>query len=434
MAAGGTFLTYNKVLPGAYINFISKARALGTMGERGTAAFLWKTDWGNSGEIITIESGDFEKDSLEIFGYSYDDDKVMNIREVFKGADTIKIMPAGTVNKASASLGTSLIEAKCAGSRGNRIMVKSEENVDGGWTVSTYMEDVLFDEQSVSTAEELEDNSLICFKTRGELTASAGIYLEGGTDAEISGKDYSDFIDKIEAEDFTTVIYDGSDDVTKGLFASFTKRMRDEEGVKITCVLSDYTKADYEGVISVKNTVDGDNPCAIVYWVGGKNAGAEVNESLTNSLYDGEYSINADFKKSELKSLIQDGQFVIYKDRDDYRVLKDINSFTSFETNKNSDFSNNQIVRVLDSVANDTAKIFNTYYLGKAQNDELGRSVFKAELIKYHEELQAIGAITNFTSEDIEVSKGTEKGDVIVKEYIEPVAAMDKLYMSCIVE
>ncbi len=434
MAAGGTFLTHNKVLPGAYINFISKARALGTMGERGTAAFAWISDWGDKSKILTIESGDFEKNCLEIFGCSYDSDKVKNIREVFVGANTIKILMLGPDKKASAVKDEFTIEAKYGGSRGNSIVITSEALVDGGFLVSTIVDGMVADEQTVSKFDELKENAFVVFKGSGDMFETAALKLEGGSDKDITGNEYSDFIEKIEAEDFTTIIYDGSNETTKGLFASFTKRMRDEEGYKITCVLHDYTKADFEGIISVKNTVEGDNPNSLVYWVGGRNAGAEVNESLTNFLYDGEYNIEAEFKKSELKGLIQQGQFVLYKERDDVRVLKDINSFVSFESEKNSDFSNNQIIRVLDSVANDTARIFNTYYLGKTQNHELGRSIFKAELVKYHEDLQAIGAITNFDADDIEVSKGTEKGDVVVKEYIEPVAAMDKLYMSCIVE
>src|SRR5699024_4979842 len=103
----------------------------------------------------------------------------------------------------------------------------------------------------------------------------------------------SSFLDKIEAEDFTTLVYAGEDDITKALFDSFTKRLRDDEGVKITTVLYDYTKADFEGVISVKN-----NP-ELVYWVAGQSAGANANESLTNRKYDGEYGINTKFKKRE---------------------------------------------------------------------------------------------------------------------------------------
>lgn len=435
MAGGGTFLTHNKVLPGAYINFISKARALGTMGERGTVAFAFKGSWGDDSKILTIENGDFEKNCLEIFGCAYDDDRVKNIREVFKGATTAKILMLGGDKKASATIDSYKAEAIKGGSLGNNIVIKSEEIVGGGYLVSTIIDGNVVDEQSVTKFDELTENAFVRFSGSGEsMFVTAGARLEGGSDKALTGNDYSKFIEKIEAEDFTTLIYDGSDETTKGLFASFTKRMRDEEGYKITCILHNYPKADFEGVISVKNTVVGENENSLVYWIGGKNAGAEVNESLTNALYDGEYEINAGFKKSELKGFINDGQFTLYKEKDDYRVLKDINSFTSFESEKNSDFSNNQIVRVLDSIANDTARIFNTYYLGKTQNNELGRSVFKAELVKYHEELQAIGAITNFEAGDIEVSKGTEKGDVVVKEYVEPVAAMDKLYMSCIVE
>ena len=40
-----------------------------------------------------------------------------------------------------------------------------------------------------------------------------------------------------------------------------------------------------------------------------------------------------------------------------------------------------------------------------------------------------IEAIENFTAEDITVEKGTEKQDVVVYESVQPVDAMEKLYM-----
>lgn len=85
-------------------------------------------------------------------------------------------------------------------------------------------------------------------------------------------------------------------------------------------------------------------------------------------------------------------------------------------------------------MGNDIARIFNTYYLGKEINDNTGRNLFKAELISYFRNLQAIRALDNFNSDNVVVTKGTEKGDVIVEVLIEPVAAMDKLYMKCIIE
>ena len=55
---GGSFTSANKVLPGAYINFVSKARALGSLGTRGTVALGLELGWGPS-EVITIEAEEF---------------------------------------------------------------------------------------------------------------------------------------------------------------------------------------------------------------------------------------------------------------------------------------------------------------------------------------------------------------------------------------
>lgn len=438
-AGGGTFTTYNKVLPGSYINFVSAARALGTLGERGIVAMPFISSWGDGSNIVTIEAEDFQTDCLKILGYSYTDDEMINLREVFKGAKTVKLLRLGEGEKASAAVGGLKATALYGGKRGNDIRIVVENDVDNEdvFVVTTLIGDDMIevDSQSVKSADELVANSFVVFSSveTGELTATAGTVLVGGADKTVMGNDYSIFLDKIEAEDFTTVLYAGSDEVTKGLFSEFTKRLRDDEGYKITCVLHNYTKADFEGVISVKNVI-GDGGTEMVYWTAGKTAGAEVNESLTNALYDGEYLPNAAYKSSELKAAIGNGEFVFYGDKDEIRVLKDINTFTSITANKNSDFTNNQVIRVLDAIANDTARIFNTYYLGKVQNNDIGRDIFKSELINYHNTLQGIQAITNFDSEDITVSKGTEKGDVIVTEYVEPVAAMEKLYMTCIVE
>ena len=134
-------------------------------------------------------------------------------------------------------------------------------------------------------------------------------------------------------------------------------------------------------------------------------------------------------KKSEYIKGIQAGQFLFYEEEGKLRVLRDINSFTSFETAKNSDFSSNRVVRVLDSIANDVANIFSKYYLGKQNNNANGRNLLKAEIMAYHEQLMKIEAIENFTAEDITVEKGVEKQDVVVYESVQPVDAMEKLYM-----
>ena len=126
---------------------------------------------------------------------------------------------------------------------------------------------------------------------------------------------------------------------------------------------------------------------------------------------------------------IQAGKFLFYDDGGEIRVLRDINCFISFESNKNSDFSSNRVVRVLDSIANDVARIFSQYYLGKRSNNADGRNLLKAEIIAYHEQLLQLEAIENFTAEDITVQQGVEKQDVVVYESVQPTDAMEKLYM-----
>ena len=63
---GGTFLVQNKILPGAYINFISVANANATLSDRGIATIPLEMNWGAENEVITVELADFQKNSQKI--------------------------------------------------------------------------------------------------------------------------------------------------------------------------------------------------------------------------------------------------------------------------------------------------------------------------------------------------------------------------------
>lgn len=425
---GGTFVTPNKVLPGSYINFASVARAMGSMGERGTVAMAIELDWGATGRIITIDSTELQTEALELLGHNYIDDELKPLRDASKGAREIKLyrLNGQGAKKAEVSIEGLKVIAKYPGKRGNDIKISVQKNIDNEneFEVITYFDNIERDIQVVSKIEELKSNGFAEFtKVEGELRETAGISLAGGENGEVTGESYATFLDLIERESFNTICYAGEDGVTKSLFDAFTKRLRDEDGYKITCVLYDYAKADFEGVISVKN-----NP-ELVYWYAGQTAGANFNESLTNKAYDGEYEIDTKFKKREFIDFIEEGHAVLYQDGDDVRVLKDINTFISFEPYKNKDFSDNRVMRVLDQIANDTAIIFNKFYLGKADNDATGRDLFKNELVSHREQLQQLRAIQNFDYDNIQISKGKEKGDVMVNEMVEPTGSMEKLYM-----
>ena len=81
---GGTWLVQNKVLPGTYINFVSKERAELVFSDRGYAAIGVELDWGIDEEIFKVENGDFIENSTKYFGHSYDSDKLKVIIDLFK--------------------------------------------------------------------------------------------------------------------------------------------------------------------------------------------------------------------------------------------------------------------------------------------------------------------------------------------------------------
>ncbi|PXV85091.1 tail sheath protein [Lachnotalea glycerini] len=430
MLGGGTFTTQNKVLPGAYINFVSVARASATLSDRGICAIPMELNWGMDGEVFTVENSDFEKNSLKILGYSYDADEVLNIREVFKHARTLHVYRLNSGEKATNTYAT----AKYSGTRGNDIKIVIQANADdeNQFDVITYLGASKVDTQTVSVSNELVANDYIMFKTGATLEATAGIALSGGTNlATLTGTQYQDALDKLESYSFNTLGCVSTTDTIKALFVAYTKRMRDEAGVKFQTVIYNYG-ADYEGVINVKNKITeaGMPEQNIVYWTVGAQAGCAVNKSNTNITYDGEYTVDVNYKQSELEAAILAGEFVFHKVGVEVRVLEDINSFVTFVSDKNSDFSLNQVIRILDQIGNDIAVLFNTRYLGKIQNNEAGRVSFWNDMVVYNKELETLNAIEGFESTDVTVKAGNDKRSVVVTNAVQPVAAMEKLYMT----
>ena len=70
-------------------------------------------------------------------------------------------------------------------------------------------------------------------------------------------------------------------------------------------------------------------------------------------------------------------------------------------------------------------------YIGKVDNSEQGRNLFKKEVLQYFETMQNINAIQNFDPDsDVIVEQGDELDQVICDCYIQPVDSMEKLYSS----
>ena len=259
----------------------------------------------------------------------------------------------------------------------------------------------------------------------------------GGTNGTVNGAAHTAALNGFEVESFNVIGYPGDDDTIKALYATFVKRLRDDEGKKIVGVLYDY-KGNNIGLINVKNgvvltdgtTVTGDKAVA---WVAGASAGAEINESLTNTAYDDAVDVDIKYTKSQFEAAIQAGEFVFYADYGTARVLTDINSLTDFGGGMTEDWTSNRVIRVLDGWANDVARIFGDSYIGKVTNSDTGRQLFKADLVSLALQYQDIDAISDFVSEDITIAQGVGKRDVAVDSALKPNDSMEKLYMTVVV-
>ena len=435
---GGTYLVQNKLLPGAYINFVSASRASATLADRGTATFPLSLDWGPEGEVFTVENADFQRNSLKIFGHAYTDDAMRPLREIFANAQTVHLF---RLNTGGTKASCKYADAKYPGTVGNSLKIVIAKNEafetteNEVYDVSTYIGATQVDiQKAVKAVSDLEPNDYVVWKGSEALAVSAGITLTGGTDGTVQDAAYQTYLDKIESYSFNAMGCDTTDETVKGLFTNFVKRLRDEQGVKFQTVLFRNPKADYEGVISVKNGLVGaDTDPSMVYWTTGAEAACAVNKSLTNMTYTGEYSPDVDYTQTQLENAISAGEFMFHRVGDEVRVLTDINTFVSVTDEKSADFSGNQVIRVLDQIANDIASIFNTKYLGKVQNDAAGRVSLWQDIVSHHNQLQSIRAIENFDSEQVTVVQGDSRKAVAVDDRVQPVSAMEQLYMRVIV-
>ena len=436
---GGTWLVQNKVLPGSYINFSSVAKASATLSDRGYAAAPFVLSWGPENEVFAVTSGEFQKNSKAIFGYSYDHPKMLALREIFLHATTVYCYRLGLgAKKAACALAT----AKYPGVRGNDLSIVIAVNVDDpdAFDVGTYLDGIQVDLQTVTKAEDLTGNDYVDFKKDLTLEATAGAPLTGGEDvANITGDSHQAFLDKIEAYAFNAMCCPAAEPIIVKLYAAYCQRVRDEVGAKFQLIAWKPSTVDYEGVIGVWNSathpsMDVDEH-AVVYWATGAHAGVAVNKSLTNAKYDGELTLDTDYKQAELTAALKAGKFMFHNVNGLTRVLEDINTLLTLSDTKGEVFQSNQTMRVCDQIANDVAVLFNERYLGTVPNDASGRSALWGDITHYIKQLEDIRAVENFDPDTVSCEQGDKKKAVLVTvNGLNIINAMAQLYMSVIIQ
>lgn len=338
----GTWTSQNKILPGAYINFLTNAPLAITPGDRGIVALLQEMSVGTAGEIYTVTA--LENNYPE--GITNADKFLVN--EALKGAQTVLVYNLGAAHTAS---------------------------------------------------------------------------------------DVTDALDSLRTEIFNVLCYPYDEVANKPTISTWIKAMVNDEGVFIQGVMPNYV-GDSELIVNVPQGVKLENGTELTAaetcaWVAGVTAGANINQSNTGRKYVGAIDVVPRMTKTEMETAIQDGEFIFKVDSaQNVTAVYDINSLTSFTVEKGKQFSKNRVIRVLSSINNDITTIFESNYVGKVNNNADGRSMLRATLIEYFNELQRMNAIQNFEAEDVQVNPGIDSDAVVIDCYIQPVDSVEKIYIT----
>ncbi|MGE7613523.1 phage tail sheath family protein [Paenibacillus sp. NPDC101420] len=432
--AGGTWTTQNKVRPGVYINVETNGGALGTVGSRGITSLALTLPWGAAKVITPIVAGE---DTFKTLGYDITAPELLLVREAFKRARTVLLYKLDEGVKATVTIGALVPTAKYGGTRGNSLKVVVQTNIDDSskFDVKTLLDNAVVDTQVVANIAGLKANDWIVWGGTGALTASAGAPLVGGANGTVTNADHTAYLAALELYDFQTVALTSTDNALKAVYAAFVRRLRESEGKKVQAVLENYPVADFEGVISVKNGVvlsDGTTLTAAqaTAWVAGATAGAEMNESLTYSAYDDAVDVAPRYTSTQIEAALKAGEFVFTPSVNRAVVEQDINTFLSYTPKKGKQLQKNRVLRVLDGIANDLKRIFESFYIGKVSNNVDGRVLFRKEAVIYLDSLQGISAIQNFDAQtDITVLPGVDSDAIYVEANIQPVDSIEKVYM-----
>jgi len=438
--AGGKWEVQNKVRPGVYIKFKAKPQPLGNLGDRGIAAYPVSLPWGDPSKVIVLESSQFVEKAVELIGFKATDARIRHIAAAVSQASTVLLYRLGGTGagKATATEGNLTATAKWGGVRGNDLKVVVQANIDEPtqYDIITLLENDEMDRQTVATVEDLAVNSYIVWSGTGEITATAGISLTGGTDSTSSGADFSAALTAFEAYQFNVLGVSLDDTSSKQIAIAYVKRQREEEGKKIQAVLINHPTANYEGIISLHNgiiTADGlqVSPSDLVWEIAAMQASANINESLTYRAIPNAVDAFPRLTNSETIAALKNGQLVVTALNGTAVIEQDINTLSSFTADRSKAFSKNRVMRILDSIGNDVKRIFEQFYIGKVSNNADGRALLKGEIVSYLVTLQGLGAIQNFDSQkDVSVSAGTDVDAVVVELSIQPVDSIEKIYMT----
>lgn len=409
MLGSGVWVAQNKVLPGAYINIVNASAVTSTVGERGVVAFPYALGKA-PGEVISITAGEFVSNSNSMLGIAYDSNKAKPLREIFKNATTCLIYDLGESGTAAQAISAlesyefnvlAAYTSVTADISAYITAVKNWRNSLGKkCQVVVYNATTPDDEAVINVISTVSDYSSKTFTGNGSTTTFTLTDKPSSVDSVL--------VDGVVKTATTHYSYSSATGV-----------------VTFTTPPSDATEVEVRYNTSPAHS--------LVAWVAGAEAGCDISRSCTNKLYDGEHTVVLGRTQAQLETCLQNGQIVFHQVYGDVRMLEDINSLTTTTAQKGEDFKSNQTIRVIDQIANDIARLFNTTYLGQIPNNASGRASLWADIVSHHQELEEIQAIENFNPELVTVEQGQTRKSVVVNDAVQVTNAMSILYMTLVI-
>lgn len=439
--AGGTWTSQNKVLPGVYIRFKTGTSLGLTVGERGVVTICEPMSWGPIGEVTAVT---LTTDMTPITGYDITAPQNRFLQEMFKGsnrtnAPTSVLLYRPTASgsaKATATAGSLTATALYEGVRGNDITIVVTEltEPESNFTVSTVVDGEIVDQQTGANISDLVANAWVTFSGDGALSATTGAALTGGQDGTVQSAAYSEYLTAIEPYKFDIMVYDGTDSTVRTALLSFIQRINDNNGQYCQLVASGLSNPDSRYVINVNSPVtlsDGTELTAqqVTWWVGGAEAGAMYNQSLTYASYPGAVSTTMNTNDQFISDL-NDGYLDLFAEDGVVKVMQDINSLVTYTEDIGKVYRKNRVMRLCNTIANDIFAQFSANFIGVVNNNDAGRARFKTAIVGYLDQIQANQGIQNFTSDDVEVLPGSDIDAIIVNVAIQAVDSVEKIYMT----
>ena len=330
------------------------------------------------------------------------------------------------------------ITAAYPGTRGNDISVVIAADVDstGGFLLSTLVEGVTVDTQAVADITDFRPNGWITLSGPGPLTATAGIRLSGGADGTVQPSAWAAALEALEPYTFDILAYDGTDDTVRAAMIEFVKRISAQEGRYAQLVTSGASGADSPFVINNVSGVvldDGTTltPEQVVWWLAGAQAWAQYNQALSCAAYPGAVDVRSHMTNSEIERAILAGNIVLAEGFGQVRIETDINTLTTYTPDTGEVFHKNRTMRVCGSLANDLYREFSLHFLGKVNNDEAGRGLFKAAVLDYLLTMYSRGALRERPSgDDVTVEQGSSIDSIVITVALSIADSVEKVYMT----